>query len=325
MTVSILAGDSHTTLQTLASGTARCIVTSPPYYALRDYGVDGQIGLEQSPEAYIARLVDVFRECRRVLTDDGTLWVNIGDSYWGGKGQSAHGNRDRIIDRLLNGDTCNYPEQEVGRRGWVAPRDGKHPTIKPKDLIGIPWMLAFALRDDGWFLRQEIIWHKPNPMPESVQDRFVRSHEQIFLFSKSRRYYFDHDAILEPANFDGRKQTTYRGGVKSIGNPNHSRRKERWTQFMPDGRPARSRRDVWSIPHTPNKESHFATYSTNLIEPCILAGSQPGDTVLDPFNGTGTTGEAALLNSRNYIGLELNRKYVNITRKRLAAVQQVAL
>ena len=401
MTVSILEGNCLETLKTLSACSVQCVVTSPPYYGLRDYGVEGQIGMEDTPEAYVEDLVAVFRECFRVLKDDGTLWLNLGDSYWGGKGQSAHGGSEKQRARFERNESISREYQEIGRHGWTAPKDGKHPVIKPKDLVGIPWMVAFALRADGWYLRQDIIWAKPNPMPESVTDRCTKSHEYIFMLSKSAQYFYDFEAILEPANFDGRKATKMKGSQKyqngfapTDENPNtlHVKGHERWSRQMPgigpkhgaerkrgeeykpirgyktksqiedmqhhggsiqssyglsgngfkghsgnldadgnplghdiDGVPARNKRDVWFVPTKPYKEAHFATFPVDLIEPCILAGSKEGDTVLDPFNGSGTTGEVSIKHHRSYIGCELNPKYVKLTNRRLSQVQPVLL
>ncbi len=307
-------GDALTELQTMAAESVQCCVTSPPYYGLRDYGVDGQIGMEETPETYITKLVDVFREVRRVLKDDGTLWVNIGDSYAGsGKGRNADGSH-----------------QEGGKqgtsRGTVEGEIFKTitPDCKPKDLIGIPWMLAFALRADGWYLRQDIIWSKPNPMPESVTDRCTKSHEYVFLLSKSASYFYDNLAVMEAAAYDGRKDMMMKGSPKlqdgkflANGNPNsfHAKGHERW-QTDSAGSYVRNRRSVWSVPTKPYSEAHFATFPPALIEPCILAGSRPGDTVLDPFGGSGTTAQVANKFGRKAALIELNPKYCELAMKR---------
>lgn len=387
--VKLLLGDCLETLKTVADASVQCCVTSPPYYGLRDYGVAGQIGLEETPEAYVAKLVAVFQEVKRVLKDDGTLWLNLGDSYAGsGKGDNPNGkqgtNKGTRFDSPTSGFTPN--------------------GCKPKDLIGIPWMVAFALRANGWWLRSDIIWAKPNPMPESVTDRCTKSHEYIFLLTKSARYYYDADAIKESANYPGDDR-------KARAKENH--------KSMPDGlrnglRPGnytydlnyRNKRSVWTVTTKPYKGAHFATYPPDLIEPCILAGTsekgecpkcgkawirvterqnesnwefrktkgatggsmETGDkqqigsgwshdlptkenitlgwkpqchcvddedhegplipvpqTVLDPFNGSGTTGEVALKHHRNYIGCELNPAYIELTNKRLAKVQPTLL
>ena len=304
-----------------------CIVTSPPYYGLRDYGIDGQIGLEDTPEQFIERLVAVFRELRRALKDNGTLWVNIGDSY-AGSGKGAWKNKTAPKETYV--PDVDSPQCQMQ----------KIPTgYKAKDLIGIPWMLAFALRADGWYLRQDIIWHKPNPMPESVTDRCTKAHEYIFLFSKSARYYFDAEAIKEPAN--GWNGSKFEDGKNLINHPNVGKNRQRkpagWDtgkgghgSFHRDGRAktveyteitvatstTRNKRSVWTIPPRPCKEAHFATYPEDLIVPCILAGCPEGGTVLDPFNGTGTTRIVANKLGRNAIGFELNPEYIEIENRR---------
>lgn len=323
----ILQGDCLEVLKGLPDGIVDCCVTSPPYYGLRDYGTgkwvggdpkcphrrlskrsdktktghkqgalegnvgdaiyksvcplcgavreDKQIGLEETPEQFIQRLVDVFREVRRVLNDDGTLWVNIGDSY----NSTATGSITSDKQKTNVGSLANMHTKHVVE------------GCKPKDLIGIPWMLAFALREDGWYLRQDIIWHKPNPMPESVKDRCTKSHEYIFLLSKSERYYFDSEAIQEIAK-----------GIDSDTG-------------------TRNKRDVWTVSVASYHEAHFATFPEELIEPCILAGSRPGGIVLDPFFGSGTTGAVSERNNRKYLGIELNPEYIKIAERRLESVQ----
>ena len=275
-------------------------VTSPPYYGLRDYGHPGQLGLEQTPEKYIAAMVEVFRCVRDVLRDDGTLWLNIGDSYAGGskagEKRPGSGRADGVVDdrgqRNRNG--CGLVE-----------------GCKPKDLIGIPWMLAFALRADGWFLRQDIIWHKPNPMPESVRDRCTKAHEYIFLLSKSERYFFDSEAMREEAvkGAAGSSFNTGKTATHQLGRSSDAERVE-------DGK--RNRRSVWTVATRPYKGSHFATFPPALIEPCILAGSRPGDIVLDPFMGSGTTAQVALQHGRRALGCELNPAYIDLIHQRLA-------
>lgn len=284
-------------------------ITSPPYYGLRNYGVAGQIGLEETPEEYVQRLVVVFREVRRVLKDDGTLWLNIGDSY-------ATGTKAKRQQSKNPGVGANRPEAQNG-----VPRIGTPKGCKTKDLIGIPWLLAFALREDGWYLRQDIIWNKVNAMPESVKDRCVKSHEYIFLLSKSQKYYFDEMAMKEPAKYDGRKATANRGSEKYKnceipGKDIHgfaAGEHERW-QWI-DGEPMRNRRSVWSIPTSQFKGAHFATFPPNLIRPCILAGSRKGGAVLDPFSGSGTTAYVAVQEGRNATGIELNPEYVELSKK----------
>ena len=339
MKAKILEGNVLETLKDVPPCSVQCVVTSPPYYGLRDYGVDGQIGLEPSPEAYVETLVNVFREVRRVLKDDGTLWLNLGDSYWGGKGQSSQAWSTEHQER----DTLQKSYHQISGKGETRPTDGKHPIIKPKDLIGVPWLVAFALRADGWWLRSDIVWNKPNPMPESVEDRPTRSHEYIFLMSKSATYYYDHEAIKEPlssASIQRLSQPTFdkqTGGAKDYQNgtnKNRSARRalvnlkgramppqvaddpERWANLT-----GRNKRDVWTVTTKPYKEAHFATFPPDLIEPCILAGTKEGDIVLDPFNGSGTTGEVSIMHNRFYIGCEINPDYVRLTKRRLSKVQ----
>jgi len=354
----ILFGDCKDTLSEFLPQSARTCVTSPPYYGLRDYGTatwvggdpncnhrrdtkvnpkncitghknhdemagvgdaiyktvcpkcgairqDSQIGLEETPEEYIESLVNVFRSVRDVLTDDGTLWVNLGDSYYNyrpGKGQS-------------------YPKQSVSKTKQDLPdecnkRGNKLDGLKEKDLIGIPWLFAFAMRNDGWYLRQDIIWHKPNPMPESVRDRCTKSHEYIFLFSKNRKYHYNNEAIKEPAKDWGtRDRTNGKYHNEGTGLQPHT--------GLTKSYPTKNKRSVWSVTVKPYKEAHFATYPPDLIEPCILAGSEEGDTVLDPFMGAGTTAAVAKSLNRHYIGCELNEDYGNLIQKRIQDYQPV--
>lgn len=295
----------------LPDSSVDCIVTSPPYYGLRDYGVVGQIGLEDTPETYITRLVELFRELRRALKPEGTLWVNIGDSY-AGSGRGA-GDKKR-----------SYTKQQTNPASYMEEhhKPYRSGTIKPKDLIGIPWMLAFALRADGWYLRQDIIWHKPNAMPESMQDRCTKSHEYIFLLSKSARYYFDAGAIKEPAAYDGREDTRMKGshkysqGVTGLSPQTFAARgHERWHTDK-EGNYVRNKRSVWNVATKPFRDAHFATFPEDLIRPCILAGCPVGGVVLDPFNGSGTTRIVANKLNRNSIGFELNPEYINIEQRR---------
>jgi DNA modification methylase len=301
--IQILEGDCIETLKTLPEQSVQTCVTSPPYYGLRNYGNDKQIGLEETPVAYVEKLVQVFREVRRVLKDDGTLWLNLGDSY----ASKFPCDRRNIIG---NGS----PDDKMQRKSRLFG------DLKEKDLMGIPWLVAFALRADGWYLRQDIIWAKPNPMPESVKDRCTKSHEYIFLLSKSAKYYYDADAIAEPAAYDGRKDEEYKGGDKDVSITAHTRRNK-----DADGNRIRNKRSVWTVNTKPYKGAHFATFPPDLIEPCILAGSKEGDIVLDPFNGSGTTGEVSIKHRRNYIGCELNPDYIKLTHKRLAKVQPVLM
>ena len=353
----VLQGDCIDILKELESGSVNCVVTSPPYYGLRDYGtgewvggdpdcphrrtskysdktitghaqkelagnvgdaiykticplcgavrIDKQIGLEETPEEYIERLVSVFRECKRVLTDDGTLWVNIGDSY----NQNTQSGTKKQGNAKFN---RNRPSRELTK----LPKRSMADCCKPKDLIGIPWMLAFALRSDGWYLRQDIIWHKPNPMPESVTDRCTKSHEYIFLLSKKPHYYFDHEAMQEASNpiykdrykyalNSGKQQESFRpdGAVNTMGLKKYNEK--------------RNKRDVWSVAVKGVKEAHFATFPEELIEPCILAGCPVHGTVLDPFCGSGTTGIVSVRNERDFIGIELNPEYAEMSIRRI--------
>jgi DNA modification methylase len=301
----IIPGDALKMLQTLPAASVYCCVTSPPYYRLRDYGVGGQIGLEETPEAYIAQLVDVFMEVYRVLKPAGTLWLNIGDSYNGSGGAGGDYGKGGI-----KYGQAKYPGRKIK-------------NLKPKDLIGIPWMLAFALRNNGWYLRNDIIWHKKNLMPECVDDRCTKAHEYIFLLSKSKKYYFDHKSIMEPAAYDGRKDIRMKGSCKYsqesvtglYPQPFAARGHERW-QII-NGQPMRNKRDVWSVNTKPYSEAHFATYPQELIVDCIKAGCPVGDVVLDPFMGSGTTAVVARKLNRNFIGIELNPKYIKLAEKRL--------
>jgi len=265
-------------------------VTSPPYFGLRDYGHPDQLGLESTPEQYIANMVEVFRLVRELLADDGVLWLNIGDTYAANRGY-------QVPDKKA-GDVGNNKASKVP--------DG----IKPKDLIGIPWMLAFALRADGWYLRQDIIWHKPNPMPESVTDRCTKAHEYLFLLSKSEKYYFDNLAIGEPHGSNWLEKR------KLCNIKNNSDRGDKG-QPPQSARETRNKRSVWTIPTRPYKGAHFATFPPALIEPCILAGSRPNDIVLDPFFGSGTTGQVAQQFGRQWIGCELNAAYEELQQKRM--------
>jgi len=276
MSWEVRQGDCLDVLRALSSESVNCCVTSPPYWGLRDYGVDGQIGLESTPEQYVARMVDVFREVRRVLRDDGTLWLNLGDSYKNGK-----------------------------------------------QLVGIPWRVAFALQADGWYLRQDIIWHKPNPMPESVRDRCTKAHEYVFLMAKSERYHYDAEAVKEksvdPESLRGRRK---RNDDKFVGESFSETRAG--FSAIPDGKKyeRRNRRSVWTVTPKPFKGAHFAVMPPDLVEPCIKAGCPKDGTVLDPFNGAGTTGVVAVNLGRNYIGIELNPQYADMARARIAEAER---
>ena len=293
----ILFGDCRETLPQFTEK-ARMCVTSPPYYGLRDYGgEEDQIGQEQSPEEYIQEMVNVFRLVRDVLTDDGTLWLNIGDSYYN-----------------YRKDGC-IPKQTFSNNRQDLPvttprRSNKLEGYKEKDLIGIPWMLAFALRADGWYLRQDIIWHKPNPMPESVKDRCTKAHEYIFLLSKSKQYYYDNEAIKEPAKDWGtRDRSKGKYHNPGTGLSPHSGLEKSYEK--------KNKRSVWTVNKKPYKGAPFATYPRELIVPCIRAGSEKGDIILDPFMGSGTTAMTAKELGRDYIGCELNKEYGDLMKKRL--------
>ena len=299
----ILFGDCKETLKQFPRGSAQMCVTSPPYYGLRDYGGEtDQIGQEDTPEQFVDNLVSVFREVRDVLKDDGTLWVNIGDSYYN-----------------YRPGTGGLPKQTVSKTSQDLPtqcnrRANKLDGLKEKDLIGIPWMLAFALRADGWYLRQDIIWHKPNPMPESVKDRCTKSHEYIFLLSKQRKYYYDNEAIKEPVKQDWgkRDRTTGKYHNPGTGLQPHSGLTKSYER--------KNKRDVWSVTNKPYKGAHFACFPPDLIEPCILAGSKKGDIILDPFMGSGTTASVALTHDRHYYGCELHEDYGSLIQKRIRSV-----
>lgn len=304
----VFLGDCRDSLRRLASGKTRAqtCVTSPPYFGLRDYGHPGQVGLEQTPEEYIAAMVEVFRCVRDVLADDGTLWLNIGDSYAGSWGARGRG----------EGTNAARPDLEA-KHGTAAPnRHGFQSLgVKPKDLIGIPWMLAFALRADGWYLRQDIIWNKPNPMPESVRDRCTKAHEYVFLLSKSERYFIDPEGMKEPAQSDKGNGKSFRGGGSYTGNNafnNHQMKARETSGNAPNDSGVRNRRSVWTVATRPYAGAHFATFPPALIEPCILAGSRPGDIVLDPFGGSGTTAGVALKQGRHAWLCELNPEYAKL-------------
>jgi DNA modification methylase len=298
----ILIGDVLEQLKTLPDESIQTVVTSPPYWGLRDYGNDGQIGLEQTPQEYIDKMVEVFREVKRVLRDDGTLWLNIGDSY-SGSGKGPAGNLGKKHNE-------RHLEQKTG---GIVPEG-----TKPKDLVGIPWMLAFGLRADGWYLRQDIIWAKPNVMPESVRDRCTKSHEYLFLLTKSPKYYYDHIAIKEPVSEVSLKRAlsgwkTNRPSAKT--SPQGIDVEVMGKRFVnPEGR---NKRDVWFIPTASYKGAHFAVMPEKLVEPCILAGSREDDVVLDPFMGSGTVGVVAERHNRHFVGIELNPEYVKLALTRL--------
>ena len=299
----IIPGDCIEGLRTLPDSSVHCCVTSPPYWGLRDYGHDGQIGLEATPEAYVARMVEVFREVRRVLRDDGTLWLNIGDSYFGaGRGPTHptgfHG----------------------GDNGTAFPTKGvySHSTLKGKDLVGIPWRVAFALQADGWWLRQDIIWHKPNPMPESVRDRCTKAHEYVFLLTKSERYYYDAEAVSEEAvGPAGGNVVPVKGASDSLMRTRNGLHAAQQRAREAGGYVTRNRRSVWTVTTKPYSGAHFAVMPPDLVEPCIRAGCHEGGTVLDPFAGSGTTLAVAAELGRNAIGCELNPAYIELAERRI--------
>lgn len=334
----ILQGDCREALKALPDASVQCCVTSPPYWGLRDYGVAGQIGHETTPQEYVATMVEVFREVRRVLKDDGTVWLNLGDSYAGsGKGawDNKNGGQKEVYIPDSDSPQCDIPKVPPG--------------LKPKDLVGIPWRVAFALQDDGWWLRSDIIWSKPNPMPESVQDRPTRAHEYIFLLTKSAKYYYDAAAIREPASeatikevmegYNGEAQKDYEGN--GVQNPSetksriieglrkrvekqrgHGRRhngfNDRWDAMTREEQQSlgANKRSVWTVAPSNYKEAHFATFPPALIRPCILAGTKPMDVVLDPFGGSGTTGEVAMAHGRQCFLIELNPDYLKFIERR---------
>jgi DNA modification methylase len=326
-TFDLRQGDALELLRAMPDESVHCCVTSPPYWGMRDYGIDGQLGLEATPVAYVERMVEVFREVRRVLRRDGTLWLNLGDCYATGAGavgdhpgggeQGARWRGD--VDRHRD-DRRRAPNSEKQTAAAMGPQTqpNRMPIsgLKPKDLVGMPWRVAFALQADGWWLRSDIIWAKPNPMPESVTDRPTKAHEYLFLFAKSRRYYYDAEAVAEPIaeqtevdRVDSGRFTPDRGfpGATDHGNGRLG--------ANPNGR--RNKRTVWEIATAPFPAAHFATFPPALVEPCVLAGTAPGSTVLDPFAGAGTTGLVALRLGRSFIGLELNPRYVEMARRRI--------
>ena len=294
MATEIKTGDCTSVLKTLEANTFNTCVTSPPYWGLRDYGEDAQLGLEQTPEEYVANMVKVFREVKRVLRDDGTLWLNLGDSYSGsGKGPSSSLSKKH--------HHMEHAHSSVVPLG-----------LKPKDLVGIPWRVAFALQADGWYLRQDIIWHKPNPMPESVRDRCTKAHEYIFLLSKNKKYYYDNEAIKEPTVT---KDNSNRN--RDITKLNNTPGRSKMKGLKTNNYDKRNKRSVWSVSPKPYKEAHFATYPPDLIEPCILAGCPKDGHVLDPFGGAGTTAIVADRNDRNCTLIELNSSYVKMANDRI--------
>lgn len=303
----ILNGDCIRQLKRLPEKCVQTCVTSPPYFGLRDYGVEGQLGIEETPEEYVNKMVEVFREVRRVLKDDGTLWLNLGDSYAGsGKGAYKDG-IVRLSDKSKKQKTSLGTMQGTFKKAKIE--------LPAKNLIGIPWRVAFALQADGWILRQDIIWNKPNVMPESVKDRCVKSHEYIFLLSKSKKYYFDYVSVKEPLSENS--DVAYRNKLRK--NKKYDS-KDPYKNNFPSSfdESSRSCRSVWSVNTKPFKGAHFATFPEDLIKPCVLAGSKMGDIVLDPFLGSGTTGVVAKKSGRKIIGIELNKEYADMAKKRIS-------
>lgn len=302
-------GDCVETMRRMPDGIVQTCVTSPPYFGLRDYGHAGQIGLEPTPAEFVAKLVEVFREVRRVLRDDGTLWLNLGDSY--GRGARV----DNVNDGK-RGATGNTGHVSMTAAKAYGQGGGGRAHQRDKDLLGIPWRVAFALQEDGWYLRQDIIWHKPNPMPESVTDRCTKAHEYVFLLSKATRYYFDAMAMQEPAvgGTPGNKMPTKGRRAYEEGSAEH---RTAANLHNIGARETRNRRSVWTVATKPYKGAHFATFPPALIEPCILAGAPPSGVVLDPFFGSGTTGQVAIQHGRQFIGCELNSDYEPLQSRRL--------
>ena len=296
--LTVYQGDAATVLATLPAESVHCVVTSPPYWGLRDYGTPGQLGLEPTPEAYVASMVEVFREVRRVLRSDGTCWVNIGDSYATGTSTPSKPSSDNDVGYWNNADN-------IGR----SRIDGRQSGLKPKDLVGIPWRVAFALQADGWYLRSDIIWSKPNPMPESVTDRPTKSHEYLFLLSKSPRYFYDADAVRETNVTQGDRRE---GNGRFVYDGKYDGEREDGTQqaFVTINPAGRNLRSVWTIATQPYPGAHFATFPQKLVEPCIKAGCPADGTVLDPFAGTGTVGLVAQSLSRRAVLIDLNAEYL---------------
>ena len=310
----ILIGDAYQYLATLTSKSVQCVVTSPPYWGLRDYGADGQLGLERTPQEYVANMRMIFEQVWRVLKDDGTLWLNLGDSYagsWGNQSRPGHRGKQRAITKEQIQNFKPYGNLKNATKTGSLERT---PGLKGKDLVGTPWRVAFALQEDGWYLRQDIIWHKPNPMPESVRDRCTKSHEYIFLLSKSPKYLFNQESILEPFSTADHKGKTRERGITPLTAMKQDRSN---SGGFTKNREGRNKRSVWSVCPKPFKGAHFATFPPDLIEPCILAGSNEGDTVLDPFFGAGTTGLVAKKHNRKFIGIEINESYAEMAKKRI--------
>jgi len=308
-------GEALEQLRKMPDNLVHCIVTSPPYWGLRNYGVDQQLGMEHTPEGYIQNMVDVFRECRRLLRDDGTLWLNLGDTYMGGKGANG---ASQAYSQHTN--AINQVALHTTAPGEFRPNDRPHPFIKAKELVGIPWRVALALQADGWYLRQDIIWHKPNPMPESVTDRCTKAHEYIFLLTKGKKYYYNAAAIAEKAiysNVAGMDSTGYKDAMKfnkkMAGTGLQSKRKD----YPGADIGTRNKRSVWPIATIPYKDAHFATFPEELPRLCLLAGCPVGGIMLDPFSGAGTGPMVARMLGINFYAIELNPKYIKLAERRL--------
>ena len=309
-TVTIYVGDCLDTLRAMPDASVQCCVTSPPYWGLRDYGHDGQIGLEQTPDEYVAQMVEVFREVRRVLRDDGTCWVNLGDSYCGGGGYAPDAPCNKRRAEGESWGAMNAFSAREGKARKKARPGYTPPGLKPKDLVGIPWRVAFALQADGWWLRQDIIWHKPNPMPESVRDRCTKAHEYVFLLSRSERYYYDAKEVAEKAQGPS---GNYFGSKKQDGTFRQDVGRSCSTEWD-----VRNRRSVWTITTKPFRGAHFAVMPPDLADLCIRAGCPEGGVVLDPFGGAGTVGLVADRLGRDAVLCELNPEYAELARRRIA-------
>jgi DNA modification methylase len=294
VSIDLICGNCAEELMKLPEESIDCCITSPPYWGLRNYGIADQFGLEKTPEEYTEKMVYIFRKVWRLLKNEGTLWLNLGDSYAGG------------------GRGCNTPKQQSNRGTQNMPDSIIPPGLKRKDLVGIPWRVAFALQADGWYLRQDLIWHKPNPMPESVTDRCTKAHEYIFLLAKSQKYYFDNEAIKE--NTLTRDNSNRNRDITKL---NNTPGRSRMAGLKTNNYELHNRRSVWTISTKPFKGAHFATFPEDLILPCVLAGCPKGGTILDPFSGAGTTGVVAKKNNRNFIGIELNPTYVKMAQQRI--------
>ena len=341
MTAEILNGDCIEMMKTLPARSVNCCVTSPPYFGLRDYGHEGQIGLEETPDAYVAKLVAVFREVKRILRDDGTLWLNLGDSYVGATSQHKEGGSAGENSCISKKTMSGIPQSGRGNRNRAMNSIG----LTMKQLIGIPWRVAFALQSDGWYLRQDIIWHKPNPMPESVTDRCTKAHEYVFLLTKSERYYYDSEAVSEPVSVSTTARLSQpslslqagsdrvpgktNGPMKAVGprfggnkfgdsdDPKHATKSGNVYQ-IPDANGRRNRRSVWTITTKPFSGAHFAVMPPDLADLCIRAGCPEGGVVLDPFGGAGTVGLVADRLGRDAVLCELNPEYAELARRRIA-------